>query len=212
MSESRWVERLQEATDWTQPRRPCSWTQVESELSTALPADYKELCESFEVGHFSAYLSLLRGDDAEPVFSLLHAWRSLKQFAEDEKHGAYAAGSFSPYGVYRAAGNGQHSGLIEWGRTQPEGSLFWLADAERDPETWPVIARAEAIEPWQRFDMTSSEFVYHAITDGTLQNFSSQIEPPFYLPTWIEPRTREEWEQLLVNRPKPRDASSRHTS
>ncbi|MFE2296843.1 hypothetical protein ACFXAW_01445 [Streptomyces sp. NPDC059445] len=59
-----WMERLIRITGWTQPaQRPdVDWTEVESRLGTALPADYKRMVETFGHGGFDAYLDL----DQEP--------------------------------------------------------------------------------------------------------------------------------------------------
>jgi len=166
-----------------------------------LPEDFKQLCESFEPGSFSAFLHVLRDEEAEPAWrwSLLHQWRQLRLSVERDEG---VARLYDPYGFYGASGD---SGLILWGYSEPEGRLYWLADASCAPETWPVIAMRLKGDPWQRFDMATSEFVYRAIADPELLDFSSQVQPPFYLPAWWPAiRSLEDWERVLRDRPEPR--------
>lgn len=68
-----WVDRLQEATGWHQERLEPDWAELESDLGTTLPEDYKELCARFEPGSFSGFVSLLRGGDDR-----LHDLRSVE--------------------------------------------------------------------------------------------------------------------------------------
>ncbi|MGR8009516.1 hypothetical protein [Streptomyces hypolithicus] len=55
-----WVERLMGITGWTPPpRRPdVDWGQIEADLSTRLPSDYKRMVETFGDGAFDGWLDL----------------------------------------------------------------------------------------------------------------------------------------------------------
>ncbi|MEE1752718.1 hypothetical protein [Streptomyces sp. SP18CS02] len=55
-----WVERLTAITAWTSPpQRPdVDWAQVEAEVGTPLPGDYKRMVEIFGEGAFDGYLTL----------------------------------------------------------------------------------------------------------------------------------------------------------
>ncbi|MEU9109126.1 hypothetical protein AB0D54_33330 [Streptomyces xanthophaeus] len=55
-----WVERLVAVTAWTSPpQRPdVDWAQIEAELGTCLPRDYKRMVETFGEGAFDGFLSL----------------------------------------------------------------------------------------------------------------------------------------------------------
>ncbi|MFF4424634.1 hypothetical protein ACFY04_28310 [Streptomyces sp. NPDC001549] len=55
-----WVERLVAITAWTSPpQRPdVDWAQIEAEVGTRLPGDYKRMVETFGEGAFDGYLTL----------------------------------------------------------------------------------------------------------------------------------------------------------
>lgn len=164
---TQWVDRVQEVTGWREPRWEYDWSEVESMLGGALPVDYKELCERFGPGTFSWHI--YAAPPGEEFDSLLYWWRKHK--TRVEKAPRSAAEVFSPYGLYWATGK---RGLVYWGRSETEGSFYWLADSGQDPAIWPVVARLgpELDEEWYRFDISASEFVYRVIADPEFRPFT----------------------------------------
>lgn len=172
----RWVDRLQEATGWRGSRWECDWAEVEATLGTRLPSDYKEVYERFGPGQFSSSIALLRDRGAN---SLLMWWDSYMDWFRDDSD--IANMSFSPYGYYGAEGA---RGLIQWGSSDAPGCFFWLADAEKDPDTWPVVATNELVlEPdWEMPGVSTSEYVYRMVTDPESEPLSMlrpQLPPTF---------------------------------
>lgn len=149
-----WVDRLQEATGWQEPRWECDWEAIESALGTSLPTDYKELCDRFGSGYFSS--SHFRPGDftwnlwvkpGRGYSALLPDWqKNVEYFRRDPDVMATLYTPFKLYGI-----NGRHS-LLEWGHADSPWNLFWLADAAEDPDTWPVMTKSELIpdEEWYR--------------------------------------------------------------
>lgn len=183
-----WVDRLQEATGWQEPRWECDWEAIESALGTSLPTDYKELCDRFGSGYFSSshfrpgdftwnlWMMPDRGYDA-----LLPGWQ--KDMAYFMRNPDSVARLFTPYEYYGI--NGQR-GLIKWGHADSPWNFFWLADAVEDPGSWPVMAQGEADpdpdEEWYRFEMPASELVYRVVTDPEFDPFNlayPQAPPTF---------------------------------
>jgi SUKH superfamily protein len=171
-----WVDMIQEATGWHGSRWRCDWREAESELGVSLPSDYKELCERFGPGEFSSSIWVMfdQGEDC------LLSWRDEgnRQFKQGP---GLARSVYDPYGLYGV--NGQ-SGLLWWGNSDAPGCFFWLADAEKDPDKWPILAREEMIpdEEWSRYEMTASELVYRMITDPEsypLSMLNPQLPPTF---------------------------------
>jgi hypothetical protein len=157
-----WVDRLQEVTGWQEPWWECDWRSVESDLGTALPGDYKELCDRFGPGYFSDYIRVMfdRGEE-----SLLSWWKSELALFRSRPSDIY-----DPYVLYGYRGR---AGLIQWCSSE-WGSFFWLADSEVNPNNWPVMAKLEMGPEgkWYRFDFSVSEFIYHAIADPEFKPFS----------------------------------------
>ena len=185
-----WVDRLQEATGWHQEPLELDWAELESELGTALPEDYKEICARFEPGSFSAFLSLLRGGDHR-LYDLRSTWKLMRSMFERD---AISAGRLvAPYEVYGATGN---RGLLLWGSAETaECEYYWLADDATDPAEWPVLARWEAGADWHSYEMSTAEFIHRVIADPEFRplGVAQEMGPPYYLPvsaapTW-DPRT-----------------------
>lgn len=173
-----WVDRLQELTGWQRRSWECDWEETEAVLGLSLPADYKEMCSKFGPGAFSDgysdHVSVL-ADHGPPGTSLLSWWSS-----SIHMHGNDSVTSdilFGPYGLYK---NIESSGLLAWGSTEQEGNLFWLADAGRDPDTWPILGKAALTpdEEWFRYDMSTSEFVYRILTDPDYFPFAPEDLDP----------------------------------
>lgn len=163
-----WVDLLQDLTGWWEPRWECDWTETEAALGTSLPSDYKELCARFGPGCFAEYLMVLadRGPGRE---SMLAWWQGDVGLFEDDPESMDMM--FGPYEVY---GVNERRGIILWACSEPEGRIFWLADAEKDPDTWPIVAKLELApgEEWYRFELPTSEFIYRALTDPDFGVFS----------------------------------------
>jgi hypothetical protein len=167
-----WVSELISLTGRQSERREVDWADIERELGTPLPDDFKEICEVFGHGAFSGFLELLPVDSAKP-HSLPGRWNSLK----DQWDNPQVQALFDPYPVFKG------SGLIPWGQSMTEASYYWLADTSKDPEEWPVVARTSPLEDWHRFDgVSTSEFIHRVLTDREFRPFSiaRKVERPFF--------------------------------
>ncbi|MFI5488465.1 hypothetical protein [Micromonospora echinaurantiaca] len=183
-----WIDRIIDVTGWRhEPADSVGWEQAEAELGVALPADFKELCRRFVPGSFYAYLDLLRPTNEHRSRDLLAAWTRCRNES--------FASVYAPYGIY---GPGNGSGLIQWGDDQVEGQYYWLADRSVEPDRWPVVAQKYGGDPWHRFDMPTTEFIYRMIADPEFTPFTV-AEPArraFYLPYWQTISNAEEWNAL----------------
>ncbi|MGW4890804.1 SMI1/KNR4 family protein [Kitasatospora sp. NPDC004240] len=138
------VERLVALTGRRAAPRPFDWDSVERRLGTRIPQDYKRLAEAFGAGSFDHDLELLA-----PGAGLL----DLTRITADRSDFADPAPPGGPEFV-----------LIEWASTSAEHSLCWLV-TEHDPDRWPVHARYDKFDPWERFDCSASEFLHAMLTD-----------------------------------------------
>lgn len=168
-----WIERIAEATHQEPLRLDIPWNSVEEDLGTALPEDYKKLAETFGKGEFSEFLRVFTVD-ATRQFDLVRIW---KKFLD----GGPESGpdpAFKPYRMYRP---GQR-GLIPWAFGEMKCSYFWLASADEDPASWPIVTQGDPY-PWHEVNMSTSEFVCRVLTDPDFEPFSIarlMPEPDFY--------------------------------
>lgn len=160
-----WIDRIVEATGASPEPRDIDWTPLQWSLGTSLPADFRELNELFGKAQYSGYLSLL-WPVGESSSSLLGYWRIRRESVAEEPASMRA---YEPYGLYGGPGT---RGLLQWGLDQTEGRYYWLADTAQDPADWPVVAQEDPMEPWHRYEMGTSEFVYRVMTDGSFVPFS----------------------------------------
>jgi hypothetical protein len=168
-----WVDALlraigRDARDAAQP-----WAEIEAELGTELPSDYKQLCQAFGVGEFSQAVSVLCADETR-VADPLRKWRRLLE-SDDS--------SDSPFAPYRIHVPGTTGGLIPWGISRAADKFFWqVTDSAVD--TWPVLAKMEDAEDWDRYEMTATEFLYRILTDPGFRPYSvaQDVPEPFFEP------------------------------
>ncbi|MEV2254524.1 SMI1/KNR4 family protein [Streptomyces sp. NPDC050147] len=153
-----------EVTGWKPLGISVDWAAIEGELGVPLPADYKELYEAFGGGVFSDSVYFL-GRDEGASFDFLTQWRVSLSVDQDSKLGDVSA--VDPYAIYAPGGKG----LVEWGSTEWADEYFWLIDAER-PGHYPVLARSHDGRARDRYDMSTSEFLYRVLADADFQPFS----------------------------------------
>ncbi|ATW50140.1 hypothetical protein [Streptomyces peucetius] len=168
-----WVERIAEATNWEPLALELPWGSVEEDLGTSLPEDYKRLVETFGKGEFSEFMNVFCVD-ATGQFDLTRIWH--KYLGHSPEEGPHPV--VKPYQMYRPGGRG----LIPWAFGERECSYFWLASAEEDPATWPIVTKGDPY-PWHEVRMSTSEFVYRVLADPEFEPFSIARlfpQPDFY--------------------------------
>ncbi|MFJ9586457.1 hypothetical protein [Streptomyces acidicola] len=168
-----WIERITEATNWEPLQLDISWNRVEEDLGTTLPEDYKKLAETFSKGEFSEFLRVFTVDDTRQ-FDLAGIWKKFLDGAPEDGPDPV----FKPYQMYLPG----RRGLIPWAFGEMKCSYFWLASAEEDPASWPIVTQGDPY-PWQEVSMSTSEFVYRVLADPEFEPFSIARlfpEPDFY--------------------------------
>jgi hypothetical protein len=129
------------------------WDEIEDDLGTRLPADYKLLAQAFPGGWFRQFVR-----PAKPA----------RQYGDGPwLLGEWAAGKIEGLRQWRAQGDGtvpypvypEPGGLLLWGGLRDGGYACWLT-SPREPEGWPVvIASSHCGGHWERFDGTVCEFL-----------------------------------------------------
>ncbi|MFB7651477.1 MULTISPECIES: hypothetical protein [unclassified Streptomyces] len=173
-----WVDRLVAVTGGSAEPGDPDWSGTESALGTPLPADFKELRRRFAPwGAFSDHVLVLeaQGDTESLLLNHESLLRSVRGNPENRR-------VFESFGVLGADAEHKGSGLVQWGYSFIEEEYYWLADTSQEPSSWPVVARADPLEPFQRFGMTASEFVYRVLTEEHFSPFSvaATVGTPYY--------------------------------
>jgi hypothetical protein len=135
------------------PPEPFSydWADVERQLGTMLPADFKQLAETYGPGEFDETFALhaptgdgARADLVPAAREQADTWRSIR---EDVIGGG-------PLVVFPEPG-----GLLAWGMVPIGLALCWQTDGP--PEGWPVVVcdDTSVTVGVSRFDCPASEFL-----------------------------------------------------
>jgi hypothetical protein len=173
-----WVNRLVAVTGWDAEPGDFDWSDTERVLGAPLPDDFKELRRRFAVwGAFDDHVLVLeaQGDTESVLANHKSLLRSVRGNPDNRQ-------MFEPFGLLGTNDECKGKGLVQWGYSFIEEEYYWLVDASQEPSTWPVVARVDPLEPFHRFDMTASEFVYRVLTEVEFSAFSvaAAIETPYY--------------------------------
>ncbi|MFE8991258.1 SMI1/KNR4 family protein [Streptomyces collinus] len=138
---------------------PVDWALAESDLGTALPADYKQLVEIYGDGIFDETIWLLAPysayDDCD-----LHAQRTEREEIladlwefEDKPAGLQEAGAW----------------VLPWAFEEGTGAfLYWLARPGQSPDDWTVLYNEGRGPLWEHHDMGCLAFLLAVLT-GTAE-------------------------------------------
>lgn len=125
---------------------------------------------------FPCKQSVLCADETH-VGDLLRMWRGL---LEDDDS---SDGPFAPCRIHEPGTTG---GLIPWGTSRAADMFFWqVTDGAVD--AWPVLARMEDAEEWNRYEMTVAEFLYRILTDPGFRPYTvaDAVPEAFFGPAWM---------------------------
>jgi hypothetical protein len=150
------------------------WAAVEGSLAgLRLPADYKELVQSFPDGWFRDLVRPIRpGDVGSPATEYLGFYANwLEDMRTWRSHGD---GEY-PYPIYPESG-----GLLPWAEGHGGEMCFWLTGPE-DPDTWPVVSADKDFERWQLFPGPMCGFLT-ALVHGSIDN---PFQPGSPIPTSV---------------------------
>ncbi|WP_330455501.1 SMI1/KNR4 family protein [Streptomyces sp. NBC_00820] len=149
---------LARLTDVLAPARDTTpapdWAAAETALHTALPADYKELIETYGGGFIDGYLLLLEPDRPDDVHDLL------KITAERDE----ANDSLWQYEDKPEEMETPGSRLLCWATTDNGEYLYWLVRPDDNPDTRPILINSASVEDWERYDTTVTRFLTAVLT------------------------------------------------
>ncbi|MFG2819889.1 SMI1/KNR4 family protein [Kitasatospora sp. NPDC048365] len=165
------VELERAVPDLASHRRPApqsvDWRRLEGELGTALPADYKLLCEhypSFELSGFMRVSRPVPGKEVAWVHSAHEELETIAEWCED-------ADLDDPMYAYPTPG-----GLLPWA-TSNQGDFFLWSTSPAGPASWTVTVASRS-GSWWHYSGGAVQFLADLV--------SGALEP------WALPRVRPE--------------------
>ncbi|MFD5875454.1 SMI1/KNR4 family protein [Streptomyces sp. NPDC060322] len=133
------------------------WSQVETELGTRLPEDYKQLMATYGPGEFCNFLSLHYPHAPREAADLTGPMPArLRQQIEEVRHNAR-----QPWPLPHPPEQ-----LFAMGVTGNGDYLFWVTQPSDRPDAWDVAVNQALRAPWYTFAGTLTEFLL-AVVSGT---------------------------------------------
>jgi hypothetical protein len=152
------------------------WDEVEAELGTALPPDYKDFVRLYGSGYFMQFLGVAVPRSRNPNTRL-------------ESHVPGVSESFRgfitfedvSYAVWPTPG-----GLVPFGTTDNGDDLFWLSNGA--PSEWRVVVFGRGLLRFEAFDCDLTDFLAGLATGAILpEDFPGDLLPCDRL---FQPHTR----------------------
>jgi hypothetical protein len=129
------------------------WPQIEAQLGTSLPVDYKEFISLYGTGKIDNFLWIFNPSSQNENINLttqLHVQLS----ALSELH---AYGEIVPYKLFPEA-----DGIFPFGITENGDVLYWKTTGV--PEAWTVLVNEARSPEWETFNMVMTEFLFKVLS------------------------------------------------
>ena len=142
------------------PLPAVDWAQAERALGAALPADYKQLVETYGDGVFDETIWLLVPDSAYDKCNL-HAQTTER---DGVLAGLWEVGEEKPAGLLEAGAR-----ILPWAFEGLTGAfLYWLVRPGQQPDEWTVLYNEGQGPLWEPHDMGCLAFLLAVLT-GTAE-------------------------------------------
>jgi hypothetical protein len=132
-----------------------SWPQVESDLGTALPDDFKAFIQRYGSGTISGFLSVLNPFSTWPRLNLAQRGReqldALRELASE-------FGEQCPYALFPAKG-----GLLPVAMTDNGDVIHWLTHGQ--PEQWTIVVNESRGPDYEEFRMNLTTFLAAIVSE-----------------------------------------------
>ncbi|MEU3777763.1 hypothetical protein AB0F11_32150 [Streptomyces sp. NPDC032472] len=142
------------------PPRAVDWAQAERILGTALPADYKQLVETYGHGTFDDTIWLLVPDSVHGDCDLLAQTAERDEILAD----LWEMGEKKPAGLLESGAR-----VLPWAFEEGTGAfLYWLVRPGQHPDEWTVLYNEGRGPLWEAHDMGCVAFLLAVLT-GTAE-------------------------------------------
>lgn len=139
------------------PRGQVDWGQVENDLGTRLPSDYREIVEVYGSGTFNDFLYLFIPNAPYGAIELTKQpdrWRRSLGVLRD-------AGMEVPYPI-----EGDEA-LVSIGLTD-DGDVLYLHPVGEDPDRWPLVVHPRHDDEWYEHPAGLADFLARLLS-GTVR-------------------------------------------
>lgn len=149
------------------------WDEVEQNIGTALPQDYKQLVSLYGLGSFGGYVCLLNPfvpalgpNSTFNFYCAMNFWNDMEDLRRENPD------LYPPFPVYPSSG-----GLLAWGKECSDGGLqCWLTRG--DPDDWGcIIVDSDWSEEYHGYSTPVTGFLVGWLT----QQIRISYYPPFPL-------------------------------
>jgi|JI8StandDraft_2_1071088.scaffolds.fasta_scaffold145507_1 hypothetical protein len=129
------------------------WSDVEREIGTSLPSDYKAFIDQYGLGKLDDFIVVFTPYDENPHINLriqikrqLDALKQLGEWGEE-----------LPYPLYP-----EPDGLLPFGATDNGDVLYWLTSGT--PERWSVVVNESRAPDYDHHDCSMTTFLAEVIS------------------------------------------------
>jgi hypothetical protein len=150
------------------------WRHIEADLGLSLPADFKQLIETYGLGQFVDFITPLTPFGPRDLFM-----RSARDILDSERSFREKNPDLSPYAIYPEPG-----GLLEWAGTDNGDRLCWLTEGE--PDQWSTVAWNQRSWSYDVFAVSAVEFLHGWLTGDIETTVFSPRDTDEPAP-WFEP-------------------------
>ncbi|WP_129787591.1 SMI1/KNR4 family protein [Promicromonospora panici] len=145
------LEDLVDAGGLTPREEPFDWERAESQLQIPIPEDYRRLVDAGGSGLWFDYIRVFAPDERYLSRNLLDSngvFEDLLILWEDDPE-------FRPADLPE----GDDARLIAWANTANGEMLFWRTEPGADPDAYPIYVENADGEEWERFDMSTTDYL-----------------------------------------------------
>lgn len=133
--------------------RDKDWEQVQRDLGSDVPEDYKELIHTYAGSHWDDYLYILEPGCPNENYDLLtwnrHQMEDLEDLWEFEE---------KPERLRE-----EGSRVMPWATTDNGECLYWLVRRGQPAEHWTIMTNEARGDRWEHFDTTCTGFLAAAL-------------------------------------------------
>lgn len=145
------------------------WADVERRLGHPLPADYKELADTYGNGQFDEHIRLWGPEDTPAGRGLI----SMNEGYFDDLEDVWEMEGEAPEEIEDGAT------LVVWARTKDADTLNWVVRPGVAPDAWPVMVLGADATVWENYDRNATRFLADLLS-GEIDSgiLSSELTPP----------------------------------